>query len=143
MGSQLKLANFARPEFVDIRDDTNPDRLFFARLSTDPQTAACEIQSQQMLAVTDTECEATQPLRQTRIQPQDIAPGLDAGKAALDEIYSAGHCTGVDTFRRRATLDVGDITVERFGEEWPGAWTICPRQYPGADHPAPWEVRRI
>lgn len=72
----MKLANFARLEWVDIGLAANLNRLLVGEFHADPGTGWRYMQAQYMLPVTDVEGEAFQSLRQAGVQPQDIAAGF-------------------------------------------------------------------
>src|SRR4029453_18598830 len=81
-------------------------------------------------AITNPHGQPIDLLRQFRIEPEYVARRNDARYPALHQIDRSGHGAEVNTFGRRALLDIGYIALQCFSEKLHRAQPIAPRQYP-------------
>lgn len=67
-------------------------------------------------AITNPHGQPIDLLRQFRIEPEYVARRNDARYPALHQIDRSGHGAEVNTFGRRALLDIGYIALQCFSE---------------------------
>ena len=84
-------------------------------------------------AVVEPAAEDPKLLRPLRVETQHAAACLQAGETSLQEVDAARHRGQVNAFRGRATLHVGDVTLQQEPEVLHRLVTVCPCEHPGMD----------
>ena len=87
-----------------------------------------------MAAITNVHIEAREFFRQLGIEVKRFVFGFDPGRDTLHKVHRARHGPEMHSFRARALLNVGYVTLQSLHEKVPGPLPVGTRQHPGGGH---------
>lgn len=101
-----RLSGIQVEHLVTTAHADRPARSPFGR---DPHLTPRHLDRQWLSAVLERELEEAEMARPVRVEPERVAPGLQACEAPLEKVHASRHRSEVNTLGGGAALDVRDV----------------------------------